>query len=97
MCAPDFEITGNPSPGETADVEGMKAFTATMRDGFPDVRYEDDADQMIVDDGVACYFVGTGTHQGELMGVEPTGNDGETHGALLIQVDDGVMKNSQVV
>ena len=85
--AADFVSHNNP-PGFPPGVEGVKQFFATFRDAFPDVSVEIDE---IVADGerVAVATTFTGTHEGELMGVAPTGRRVAVTGIDIVRVADG--------
>ena len=63
----------DPPPGASTGVEGFKDFVRRMRAGFPDLRCR--VEDMTADgDKVWARGVLSGTHEGEFMGVQPTGN-----------------------
>lgn len=94
----DHEIVGVPNPRERANPEEQRQFIAMMREAFPDVHYEYDTDAMIADEtGVAATWTATGTHEGELLGIEPTGEDISVRGAMLVYFDDDEIKRIEVV
>jgi steroid delta-isomerase-like uncharacterized protein len=85
--APDFVSHNNP-PGFPPGVEGVKRFFATFRDAFPDVSVQ--IDEIVADgDRVAVATTFTGTHEGELMGVAPTGRRVSVTGIDIVRVKDG--------
>jgi predicted ester cyclase len=85
--APDFVSHNNP-PGFPPGVEGVKRFFATFRDAFPDV--EVDIDELLVDgDRAAVATTFTGTHEGELMGMAPTGRRVSVTGIDVVRVAGG--------
>jgi steroid delta-isomerase-like uncharacterized protein len=85
--APGFVSHNNP-PGFPPGVEGVKRFFTMFRDAFPDVEVE--IDEMVVEgDRVAAATTFTGTHQGELMGVAPTGRRVSVTGIDIVRVADG--------
>lgn len=85
--APEFVSHNNP-PGFPPGVEGVKRFFAMFRDAFPDVTVE--IDELVVDgDRVAVATTFTGTHEGELMGVAPTGRRVSVTGIDIVRVADG--------
>jgi predicted ester cyclase len=85
--APEFVSHNNP-PGFPPGVEGVKRFFSMFRDAFPDVEVE--IDEIVVEgDRVAVATTFTGTHQGELMGVAPTGRRVSVTGIDIVRVADG--------
>lgn len=88
----DHVTVGVPSAQETVDREEHKEFIAMVRGAYPDIRYEYDADEMVVDgdaDAVATSWTATGTHEGELLGLEPTGNEVSVRGVFIARFEDG--------
>ncbi|MFB7722538.1 ester cyclase [Nocardia sp. NPDC056100] len=70
---PDFVNHDDPFPGAPAGAEGLRIAAAMFRAALPD--WHSDIDQLIAEgDLVVERFTAQGTHQGELMGVAPTGN-----------------------
>jgi steroid delta-isomerase-like uncharacterized protein len=85
--AADFVSHNNP-PGFPPGVEGVKRFFTMFRDAFPDVSVE--IDEMVVEgDRVAVATTFTGTHEGELMGLAPTGRSVSVTGIDIVRVSDG--------
>jgi steroid delta-isomerase-like uncharacterized protein len=85
--AADFVSHNNP-PGFPPGVEGVKRFFATFRDAFPDVSVQ--IDEIVADgDRVAVATTFTGTHEGELMGVAPTGRRVSVTGIDIVRVTGG--------
>ena len=71
LTAPAY-VNHNAPPGVPPNREGMKQLTAMFRQAFPDGRMT--IEDMIAEaDRVATRKTFRGTHQGELMGVPPTG------------------------
>src|SRR4051812_43780311 len=69
--APDYVAHSVP-PGFSPDREGIKQYHSHYFQAFPDMHLT--IDGMIAEgDQVAVYYTGRGTHQGELMGIPPTG------------------------
>jgi predicted ester cyclase len=85
--AADFVSHNNP-PGLPPGVEGVKQFFTTFRDAFPDVSVE--IDELVAEgDRVAVATTFTGTHEGELMGVAPTGRRVSVTGIDMVRVAGG--------
>ena len=71
LTAPAY-VNHNAPPGVPPNREGMKQLTAMFRQAFPDGRMT--IEDMIAEaDRVATRKTFRGTHQGELMGIQPTG------------------------
>jgi predicted ester cyclase len=71
FCSPEF-VNHSAPPGLPADREGIKVVTAMFRAAFPD-SYFTVEDMMAEGDKVATRKTFHGTHQGEFMGISPTG------------------------
>ena len=83
----DF-VNHDPPFGVTADREGMRAAGATFRAAFPD--WHSDLHLLVAEaDLVAEHFTARGTHQGEIMGVAPTGREIALPGINIFRLRDG--------
>jgi steroid delta-isomerase-like uncharacterized protein len=71
FCSPEF-VNHSAPPGLPLDREGIKIVTAMFRSAFPD-SYFTVEDMMAEGDKVATRKTFHGTHQGEFMGIPPTG------------------------
>lgn len=73
------------------DVRGRREAVEYLRqylDAFPDLRFE--IDEIIADgDKVATRWSGRGTHEGTLLGIEPTKRTVTVHGMQIDTVRDG--------
>ncbi len=70
VLAPDFVYH---QPGTPPDLESFKQFLPMFRAAFPDMRYTVE-DLFAEGDKVVDRLTWQATHQGELMGIPPTGN-----------------------
>jgi predicted ester cyclase len=59
-----------------------------MRAAFPDLHYAVE-DQIAEGDKVVTRYTASGTHQGELMGVAPTGSRVEIRGISITRIKGG--------
>ncbi len=75
-------------PGTPPGREGAKAFVRIFHAGFPDLSLTNE-DIIGEDDKVVHRYVLRGTHQGEFMGIPPTGNRIEVHGIDELRVCGG--------
>src|SRR4028118_102127 len=71
ICSPEF-VNHSAPPGIPADCEGIKIVTAMFRRAFPDSYFTVEA-MMAEGDKVATRKTFHGTHEGEFMGVPPSG------------------------
>jgi predicted ester cyclase len=85
--APGF-VNHDPFPGFTADREGLRQTAQVFRQAFPDWHAGQEA-HIAEGDLVAERFTARGTHQGELMGVAPTGREVTLAGINIFRVQDG--------
>jgi len=85
--AEDF-VSHNQPPGLDAGAAGVKQFFAMFRDAFPDAQVI--IDEMVADgERVAVATTLTGTHEGGLLGIAPTGRRVSVTGIDLVRVQDG--------
>jgi predicted ester cyclase len=66
----------------------MKQYISHYFRAFPDLRWT--IETMIAEgDLVAVHYTGRGTHQGDLMGIPPTGKQATASAVLILQIEDG--------
>ena len=68
-------------------IEGLTQFVSMIRSAIPDLRITIE-DDMAEGDKVVTRWIGQGTHQGELMGVAPTGNQLTFTGITIHRIED---------
>jgi steroid delta-isomerase-like uncharacterized protein len=77
----------------TGDVRGpaaFKAYNERYLTAFPDLRYVVQ-DMIAEDDRVAFRARMRGTHEGEFVGVEPTGRSFDAEGIVIARLEDGLI------
>jgi predicted ester cyclase len=76
-------------PGETIRGRGAyREYEAALRRGLPDL--EGTLDFVVsAGDMVVARYTASGTHTGELWGVEPTGESGSMTGIAIYRLEDG--------
>jgi steroid delta-isomerase-like uncharacterized protein len=84
----DFVDHEEGPPGTPDGIEGVKFFVSMFREAFPDIQVSID-DVMEDGDRVAVRATMTGTHDGELMGVPPSGNRVRLEMIDIVRVEDG--------
>jgi predicted ester cyclase len=77
-------------PGQAPGIEGLKQFFAMMRAGFPDFSASV-KDLFAEGDRVAIRFTFRGTHQGEFMGISPTGKQVTMPGIDILRIEEGTI------
>ena len=87
LLASNF-VDHNPFPEQAPGAEGMKQLIGIMRATFPDMTVTTD-DMIAEGDKVVSRWTGTGTHQGEFMGVPATGNKVTVTGIGIDRIVDG--------
>jgi steroid delta-isomerase-like uncharacterized protein len=92
----DFVRHGPPAvEGEVRGPEGFKGLVSTYHAGFPD--FQVTIDDMIAEgDSVVSRWTVKGTHQGELMGNAPTGNQVTFTGYLFDRISGGKIEEEWV-
>ena len=71
ICSPEF-VNHSAPPGLRADLEGIKILTTMFKGAFPD-SYFTVEDMIAEGDKVVTRKTFHGTHEGEFMGIPPTG------------------------
>ncbi len=89
MVAPDF-VNNNPPPipGAGRDREGMFTAMRYLRQAFPDGRAET-VNLIAEGDKVVLHDVVRGTHQGDFVGVAPTGREVTAEFIHIFRLADG--------
>jgi predicted ester cyclase len=86
LCTDDYRF--HPAGLPTMDRDGVKAFGDAFFAGMPDLRHP--LDELIADgDLVALRCRYEGTHDGELMGVPPTGRPVSAIGIGVMRIENG--------
>ena len=95
LVAEDF-VALDPPPGLEQGRAGLIDDIARMRTAFPDMEWTIE-EQVAEGDKVACYFVWRGTHQGEFLGIPPTGKRVTVAGMGFDYCAAGQCKKSRVL
>jgi len=88
VYAPDFLGHDPAMPEEMRGPEDAKQFVSFYRSAFPDIHVTIE-DQVAEGDRVVTRFTTRGTHQGELMGIPPSGKRVEMSGMTMNRVSGG--------
>lgn len=91
MLADDF-VEHEETPGLAPTKDGVKEFFRMYIAAFPDLRFTAE-DVLVSDDKVVARTRATGTHQGEFMGMPPTGKSVDVQLIDIIRFsDDGLAR-----
>ena len=83
-------VDHDPAPGQALGPEGYRMFFSQMRTAFPDLNAAPEA--LVADDeSIAFAYTLTGTHQGPLGGLPPTGRKVKIRGLQFSKFKDGKM------
>jgi predicted ester cyclase len=78
----------DPGPGQGLGPEGFIKYFGELRKGFPDLHIA--AEKLVADDdSVALAYIITGTHNGEFMGLPPTGRKISARGVQIARFENG--------
>jgi len=75
-------------PGMPEGLEGRKMFISAFFAGFPDLQIHID-DQVAEGEKLVTHWTARGTHQGELMGIPPTGKSVNVTGIAIDHFENG--------
>ena len=88
LLAPGY-VDHDPSlPQDVHGPEGFKEYVGMYRAAFPDLHVQIQ-DQLAEGDRVATRWTGTGTHNGELAGITPTGKQVTLPGMEIVRIANG--------
>lgn len=96
LFAPDYVLHDPVLPEEVRGQEGMRGYVSMYRGAYPDTAFTIE-DQISDGDEVVTRWTGQGTHEGELMGVPPTGNRVTVTGIEVDRIVDGKIGETWVV
>jgi steroid delta-isomerase-like uncharacterized protein len=87
LFAPDF-VYHNPAGEELRGPENVKRYAVMLRAAFPDL-HQTIEDQIAEGDKVSYRWTARGTHEGEPMGIAPTGKQVTFTGIAVARLADG--------
>ena len=93
--ADDYQLESQMYPAPIEGPDGIRQFAEGYITAFPDIHFEV-TDQIASGDLVASAWVGTGTHEGDLSGIPPTGRRVEIHGCNITRVRNGKIVQSRI-
>jgi steroid delta-isomerase-like uncharacterized protein len=81
-------VDHDPAPDQGPGPQGFKQFFSTLRSAFPDLHITPEHVDATEDDIALAYTI-TGTHQGDFLGVAPTGKHISARGMQIARFEDG--------
>ncbi|MBA2345302.1 MAG: ester cyclase [Rubrobacter sp.] len=87
VVSPDV-VDHDPAPEQGPGPQGFKDMFQTMRTAFPDLEVTPEH-MTATEDDVALAYTITGTHQGDFIGVAPTGRKITARGVQIGRFEDG--------
>ena len=88
LLAPDYVDHDPAMPEDIHGPEGFKQYVGAYRSAFPDLHLEIE-EQIAEGDLVATRWTGTGTDDGELAGIPPTGKRVTLPGMEIVRISGG--------
>lgn len=88
LFAPNYVLHDPGAPQEVHGHEGLKRYVASYRAAYPDACFAVE-DQITERDVVVTRWMMSGTHEGEFMGVAPTGKLVTVMGMDIVRIVDG--------
>lgn len=88
IVAEDLTNHNSLVPDAPPGPEGFKQNVSALRTAFPDINFTTE-DIIAEGDKVVFRAVGHGTHEGGLMGIEPTGREVTLSGIVIFRIADG--------
>jgi steroid delta-isomerase-like uncharacterized protein len=88
LLAPNYVDHDPAMPEDIHGPEGFKEYVGAFRSAFSDLHLEIE-DQVAEGDKVVTRWTGTGTHDGELSGIAPTGNRVTLPGMEIVRISGG--------
>jgi steroid delta-isomerase-like uncharacterized protein len=86
LCAPNF-VDHDPLPGTSPDRDGLHDFVKQVRTAFPDLDARID-DVLVEGDEIAVRATIRGTHEGNFMGIPPTGKKVEVANYDFVRIEN---------
>jgi predicted ester cyclase len=96
ICAPDYTLYIQGRPPVQGPAELQRVFVG-LRASFPDLRVAVDGELVAESDWVALRYTWSGTHQGDLEGIAPTGKHVTWSGIGISRLEAGRIVDDWVV
>lgn len=91
LFAEEYVVRNAGLPEPVRGPEGVRAVVQQFRTAFPDVDWT--IEHLLADDDmVSLHYTVRGTHEGESMGIPPTGNEVAFKCMTLLRFDGGLLR-----
>ena len=94
LCTPDVVTHDSALPEPLIGIEATKASVTGYRDAFPDLQITIE-EQVAEGDIVVTRWSARGTHQGDLIGIAPTGKQATVTGITIDRFSNGRVAESR--
>src|SRR5579884_455889 len=94
LLAPSY-VDEKAPPGTPSGPQGIATIITMFRRAFPDLHFEIE-DQIAEGDKVVTRYTFSGTQQGELMGIPPSGKHVSIGGISIYRITDGKMQQAWI-
>ena len=94
-CHPGFAVLNGVMENPPTGIPGVKEMVRLFRSAFPDLQF-DVEDQIAEGNKVATQLKVHGTHQGDFLGIPPTGKQITTWGISIWELADGKLLQEHV-
>jgi steroid delta-isomerase-like uncharacterized protein len=88
LLAEEYVMRNAGLPEAIRGPEGFRGVVQQFRGAFPDIDWTIEH-LLAAEDMVSLHYTVRGTHEGELMGIAPTGNEVEFMGMTLLRFEGG--------
>ena len=88
LLAPEYVDHDPAMPEDVRGPEGFKEYVRAYRSAFSDIHIQIE-DQIAEGDNVVTRWTGTGTHDGDLAGIAPTGKRVTLPGMEIVRISGG--------
>lgn len=95
LCAEDCVYHGAPGEGDMRGIEEIRGYYEMLHAAFPDLEATREG-WLSEGDMLASRYTYRGTHDGEFMGIEPTGKRVTITGMTFNRIEDGKMVETWV-
>ena len=92
-AAEDFTAEGDALPAPVTGRDGLRELARVYITAFPDLHF-DITHQFAAGDNVVTCWTATGTHNGQLMWIPPTGRWDEVHGCSVSRYHKGKLAHA---
>lgn len=94
--ADDYRVQTRLGTHDEHTLDEFQDLVASARDAVPDLHKEID-ETIATAENVVVRYTMTGTQEGELKGIPPTGEEIEVAGVVICQIEDGTIEGEWII